>query len=191
MIFFALVGAVSGIIQPVDPCYREPNPLDCRCECTANDGAPGAKGPDGPPGVSLNAGSGNAHNNMMPFIATKYIIALYGIYPSRSARDAEVQMSDPFIGMVELFAGNFAPRGFAFCEGQLLSISDNTALFSILGTTYGGDGRTTFALPDLRGRVPVHPGSGPGLATIRLGEKSGTETETLTTGELPTHSHQS
>ncbi len=76
------------------------------------------------------------------------------------------------IGEIRMFAGNFAPRGFAFCNGQLLPISQYTALFSILGTTYGGDGRTTFALPDLRGRVPMHHGSGPGLDPIRLGQKT-------------------
>ena len=84
-------------------------------------------------------------------------------------------MSEPFLGEIVLFAGNFAPRNWAFCDGQLLSISSNTALFSILGTTYGGDGRTTFALPDLRGRVPVHPGTGPGLGNVRLGARSGIE----------------
>jgi microcystin-dependent protein len=98
-------------------------------------------------------------------------------------------MSDPFIGQVILFAGNFAPRGWAFCDGQLLSISSNSALFSILGTTYGGDGRTTFGLPDLRGRVSMHPGSGPGLSTRRLGERAGTETYTLNNNEVPAHSH--
>jgi microcystin-dependent protein len=77
------------------------------------------------------------------------------------------------IGEVKLFAGNFAPRGWAFCEGQLLAINSHQALFSILGTTYGGDGRTTFALPDLRGRVPVQRGSGPGLSPVRLGQRFG------------------
>ena len=89
-------------------------------------------------------------------------------------------MSDPFLGEIKMFGGNFAPRGYAFCSGQLLSIAQYSALFSILGTTYGGDGRTTFGLPDLRGRSPMHSGSGPGLPTIRLGEKSGAPTTTLT-----------
>lgn len=88
-----------------------------------------------------------------------------------------------------MFAGNFAPRGWAFCDGQLLAVSQNDALFSLLGTIYGGDGRTTFGLPDLRGRIPVHAGSGPGLSTRRLGAKAGAERVTLTTNQLPSHSH--
>lgn len=99
-------------------------------------------------------------------------------------------MSDPFIGQIVMFAGNFAPRNWAFCDGQLLAISSNSALFSILGTTYGGDGRTTFALPDLRGRVSIHPGSGPGLSTYRLGERSGVENVTLNINQIPSHNHQ-
>jgi len=96
---------------------------------------------------------------------------------------------NPFIGEIILFGGNFAPRGWAFCNGQLLPIAQNTALFSILGTTYGGDGRTTFALPDLRGRAAIHPGNGPGLSSYRLGEKGGSETNTLTVNQIPAHSH--
>jgi len=96
---------------------------------------------------------------------------------------------EPFIGQIIMFAGNFAPRGWAFCDGQLIPITQNTALFSILGTTYGGDGRTTFALPDLRGRVAMHAGSGPGLSSRRLGEKGGAENVKLTEAEMPSHSH--
>ncbi len=96
---------------------------------------------------------------------------------------------DPFIGEIRMFAGNFAPRGWALCDGQLLPITQNTALFSILGTTYGGDGRETFALPDLRGRVPMHAGSSPGLSPRNLGQKGGTETNTLTIAQLPPHRH--
>jgi len=96
---------------------------------------------------------------------------------------------EPFIGEILMFGGNFAPRGWALCDGALLSISQHQALFSILGTTYGGDGRTTFQLPDLRGRVAVHPGSGPGLTTRRLGEKGGSETNTLTVAQIPSHNH--
>lgn len=97
---------------------------------------------------------------------------------------------DPFIGQVIMFAGNFAPRGWAFCDGQLLQIAQNSALFSILGTTYGGDGRTTFGLPDLRGRTAVHEGSGPGLPVVRLGEKGGRASTTLGVANLPPHNHQ-
>ncbi len=96
---------------------------------------------------------------------------------------------DEYIGIVKLFAGNFAPRGWAFCNGQLLSISQNTALFSILGTTYGGDGKTTFALPDLRGRCAIGTGQGPGLSNRHQGDLGGTESVTLTQAELPLHTH--
>ncbi|UKM65738.1 tail fiber protein [Flavobacteriaceae bacterium GSB9] len=95
-----------------------------------------------------------------------------------------------FIGEIRMFAGNFAPRNWAFCDGQLLPISQNQALFSILGTTYGGDGRTTFALPDLRGRVAIHPGAGTGLSTYVQGQKGGTETNTISVSQMPSHSHQ-
>ncbi|WP_425638154.1 phage tail protein [Algoriphagus yeomjeoni] len=96
---------------------------------------------------------------------------------------------DEMIGVIKLFAGNFPPRGWAYCDGTLLPISSNDALFSILGTTYGGDGRTTFALPDLRGRTPIGTGTGPGLSTINLGAKGGIESTTLTTANMPSHSH--
>lgn len=95
----------------------------------------------------------------------------------------------PFIGEIMLFGGNFAPRGFAFCSGQILPIAQNTALFSILGTTYGGNGQTTFGLPDLRGRTPIHAGQGPGLSSYSLGQASGEENHTLIANELPTHAH--
>ncbi|MCA9638552.1 MAG: phage tail protein [Myxococcales bacterium] len=96
---------------------------------------------------------------------------------------------EPFLGQIMMFAGNFAPRGWALCDGQLLPISQNQALFSILGTTYGGDGRTTFALPDLRGRAPIHAGHGPGLSDYRLGQKGGAESVTLTVNQMPSHNH--
>lgn len=96
---------------------------------------------------------------------------------------------EPFIGQIILFGGNFAIRGFAQCDGQLLPIAQYTALFSILGTTYGGDGRTTFGLPDLRGRIALHYGSGPGLPNYPLGAKGGSPTVTLTTTNLPAHNH--
>jgi microcystin-dependent protein len=97
--------------------------------------------------------------------------------------------STPYIASIAMFAGNFAPRGFAFCAGQLLSISQNTALFSILGTTFGGDGRVTFALPDLRGRAPVGQGQGPGLPAVILGEVAGQPNVTLISSQLPVHNH--
>jgi len=96
---------------------------------------------------------------------------------------------DPFIGQIAIVGFNFAPRGWASCDGQLLSIAENTALFALLGTTYGGNGQTTFALPDLRGRVPIHRGEGPGLSNYSLGEIGGSQTITLTTAQLPAHSH--
>jgi len=99
-------------------------------------------------------------------------------------------MSEPFVGEIRMFAGNFAPRGWAFCDGQLLAVSQNDALFSLLGTIYGGDGRTTFGLPDLRGRIPIHAGTGPGLSERRLGAKAGSEKETLTVNQMPSHTHQ-
>ena len=98
-------------------------------------------------------------------------------------------MSEPFIGMIVMFAGNFAPRNWAFCNGQLLSISQNTALFSILGTTYGGNGVTTFALPDLRSRLAMHWGNGQGLSNYNLGQVTGAETVTLTAAQIPAHIH--
>lgn len=98
-------------------------------------------------------------------------------------------MSEPYVAQITMFAGNFAPRGWAFCDGQLLAVSQNDALFSLLGTIYGGDGRTTFGLPDLRGRAAMHAGNGPGLSSYRLGAKGGQERVTLTTNQMPSHNH--
>ena len=98
-------------------------------------------------------------------------------------------MSEPFIAEIRIFAGNFAPRSWAFCNGQLLPVAQNTALFSLVGTTYGGDGRTSFGLPDLQGRAPMHPGRGPGLTSRRLGQKTGVETVVLNDTQIPSHSH--
>lgn len=98
-------------------------------------------------------------------------------------------MSEPFIGEIRMFGGNFAPRGWALCNGQLLAIAQNTALFSVFGTTYGGDGRTTFGLPDLRGRFPRHAGNGPGISGVSLGERAGSETTSLGVVNLPPHRH--
>ena len=94
-----------------------------------------------------------------------------------------------FIAQICIFAGNFAPRGWAFCQGQLLPIDQYDALFALIGTTYGGDGQTTFGLPDLRGRAPLHPGQGPGLSPHVIGEMAGVEQVTLTTNNLPNHNH--
>jgi microcystin-dependent protein len=100
-----------------------------------------------------------------------------------------IAMSEPFLGEIKMFGGNFAPRGWALCNGQILSIAQNTALFSLLGTTYGGNGQTTFALPNLQSRIPIAPGQGPGLTNYDLGEEIGTESVTLLSTEMPQHSH--
>ncbi len=98
-------------------------------------------------------------------------------------------MAQPYVGEIRMFAGNFAPAGWMFCEGQLLPISENDTLFNLIGTTYGGDGQSTFALPDLRGRIPIHAGTGPGGVTRQLAETGGTEQETLTIQQIPVHNH--
>jgi microcystin-dependent protein len=98
-------------------------------------------------------------------------------------------MADPFVAEIRIFPFNFAPKGWAFCNGQILPISQNTALFSLLGTTYGGDGKSTFALPNLLGRAPMHPGQGPGLSLHDLGEFAGSETVTILESEMPAHTH--
>jgi microcystin-dependent protein len=98
-------------------------------------------------------------------------------------------MADPFVAEIRIFPFNFAPKGWAWCNGQLMPISQNTALFSLLGTTYGGDGKSTFALPNLMGRAPMHPGQSPGLSLHDLGETGGSETVTLLESEIPVHTH--
>jgi len=98
-------------------------------------------------------------------------------------------MADPFVAEIRIFPFNFAPKGWAWCDGQLMPLSQNTALFSLLGTTYGGDGKSNFALPDLQGRAPMHPGQGPGLSLHDLGETGGSETVSLLESEIPSHSH--
>ncbi|HKG15993.1 MAG TPA: tail fiber protein, partial [Pyrinomonadaceae bacterium] len=98
-------------------------------------------------------------------------------------------MSDPFVAEIRMFPFNFAPKGWAFCDGQLLPLSQNTALFSLLGTTYGGDGKSTFALPDLQGSVPMQPGQGQGLSLRDLGQMSGSQFVTLLESEMPAHTH--
>ena len=98
-------------------------------------------------------------------------------------------MADPFVAEIRIFPFNFAPKGWAFCDGQILPISQNTALFSLLGTTYGGDGKSTFALPDMQGNAPIHAGQGPGLSLYDLGQIGGSETVTLLVSEIPLHTH--
>jgi microcystin-dependent protein len=98
-------------------------------------------------------------------------------------------MADPFVAEIRIFPFNFAPKGWAWCDGQLLPISQNTALFSLLGTTYGGNGKSNFALPDLQGSAPMHPGQGPGLSLHDLGETGGSDTVTLLESEIPAHTH--
>jgi microcystin-dependent protein len=98
-------------------------------------------------------------------------------------------MAQPYIGEIRMFAGNFAPAGWAFCDGSLQAISENEALFNLIGTTYGGDGQSTFALPNLQSRIPVHMGQGPGLSMYNIGESGGVEQVTLTTQQLPQHNH--
>ena len=140
-------------------------------------------------------GGGQAHNNMQPYLALNYLIALDGLFPSLAVPGGEATVEpafsgiDPYLGSIGIFAGNFAPRGWAKCDGQLLPINQNQSLYSIIGTTYGGDGRTTIALPDLRGRTPIHFGQGSGLTNRPIGQKVGTETAALSETQLPSHSH--
>ncbi|MGH8680637.1 MAG: tail fiber protein [Burkholderiales bacterium] len=140
-------------------------------------------------------GEGNPQQfNMQPYLGLNYLIALQGIFPSRYEPGMEDGLGGPLaddvlIGEIALFAGNFAPAGWAFADGQLLPISQNTALFSLLGTTYGGDGQTTFALPDFRGRLGLGAGDGPGLSPWLLGQMDGAESLTLTVAQMPSHTH--
>ncbi|QDT00843.1 tail fiber protein [Adhaeretor mobilis] len=137
---------------------------------------------NGPTGT---AGGCQAHNNVQASLGLNYLIATQGTFPSGAFAPNGV----PYIGEVALFAGDFEPNGWKFADGEILPISQHQALFSLLGTTYGGDGETTFGLPDLRGRTAMGEGTGPGLTPRSLGQKLGTETVTLTTSQLPTHSH--
>jgi microcystin-dependent protein len=98
-------------------------------------------------------------------------------------------MGQPYVGEIRMFAGNFAPNGWAFCNGSLMPIAENETLFNLIGTTYGGDGQQTFGLPDMRGRLPMHQGSGPGLSSRQMGELGGAETVTLSSAQMPSHSH--
>ena len=137
-----------------------------------------------PTGIS---GNNQPQSTMQPTLALHPIIALQGIFPSRSGGGAT--SDEPLLGQIDLFAGDFAPSGWAFANGQILSISQNIALFSILGTTYGGNGQTTFALPNLQSRISVDDGQGAGLSPVDLGETFGSETVTLNLSQLPAHDH--
>ncbi|HTF81138.1 MAG TPA: tail fiber protein [Cytophagales bacterium] len=134
--------------------------------------------------TSSTVGGNQSFSILPPYLCVNYCIAYEGIYPSRNGME-------PFLAEIMVWGANFPPRGYAFCDGQLMSIAQNQALFSILGTTYGGNGQTTFALPDLRGRLPMHTGgsTGPGLTIHTLGEQGGSETRTLSTSQMPAHNH--
>jgi microcystin-dependent protein len=131
---------------------------------------------------TTNAGSNQAVYNMQPFLAMNWCISLAGVFPSPSS-------ADPLLGSLMLFAGYYAPSGWALCDGQLQSISSNTALYSLLGTSYGGNGFSSFRLPDLRGRVPMHKGTGSGLPSYSLGQVGGAHQISLITNQLPAHNH--
>lgn len=198
------------VVADSTSCLAKETPLQWNIQ--GQQGEPGPAGPageQGPPGAvpaaTDSTGGGQAHNNMQPSLTLHCIIALQGIFPPRSIAEREgaealtgaeainspeaITGMDPFIGEIAWVAFNFPPRGWAFCDGQLLPIAGNEALFSLLGTTYGGDGRTTFALPDARGRAIVHAGNGPGLTPRTWGSRFGTETETLTVPQMPAHVH--
>lgn len=134
--------------------------------------------------TSTVVGASQPFSILPPYLCVNYCIATEGVFPARDGLD-------PFLAEIMIFAGNFVPRGYAFCDGQLLSLAQNTALFSLLGTMYGGNGQTTFALPDLRGRFAMHVGSsqGPGLSLHNIGDKLGTETQTLSISNMPAHNH--
>jgi microcystin-dependent protein len=148
-------------------------------------------------------GAGQAHDNRQPYLAMKYLICVNGIYPSMADAEAEAapgaapQAEEsaeidtfPYLAEIRIFPYNFTPKGWAACNGQILPIAQNQALFSLLGTTFGGDGTTSFALPELRGRVPLGAGQGAGLTNYPTGAKGGSETVRLTIAEIPSHDHQ-
>jgi len=142
-----------------------------------------------PPGtVTGSTGSGAPYSNLQPELDLNYLIALQGVFPARDEGSPFVG-SDPLLGQLVISASNLVPQGYASCNGQILPINQNTALFSLLGTTYGGNGQTTFALPDLRGRAPIGTGQGSGLSNQNLGEAAGVESLTLTDSQLPPHTH--
>jgi microcystin-dependent protein len=142
-----------------------------------------------PPGFFTgNTGNNQPQPTMQPTLALHPVIALQGIFPSRAGGGGTID--EPLLGQIGLFAGDFAPGGWAFCDGQILPINQNQALFSLLGTTYGGDGRVTFALPDLRGRIAVDYGQGSGLSDVVLGQQWGVESLMLTGSQLAIHAHE-
>ena len=148
-----------------------------------SDGAQWVEAPFFPVNVDTgNTGGGQPLNVRDPFLGINYVIATNGRWPSRNG-------VEPFFGEIMLFAGNFAPRGWALCNGQLLQVSSNEVLYTLLGAIYGGDGRTTFGLPDLRSRTPVHPGRGPGLDLISLGQMGGFYQTGIDASNLPSHHH--
>ncbi|WP_160174969.1 tail fiber protein [Methanococcoides methylutens] len=163
-------------------------------------GDQGDVGPQGPQGLQGDpgevpestglAGEGESHENRDPYLGVNYIICGNGDFPPRGDLNGG-SGPGPYVGEIRMFAGNYEPDGWAYCDGRLLQVSDYPLLYVILGTTYGGDGRTTFALPDMRGRAPVHAGPepGPGLTPIILGQKGGVETVTLTVRQIPSHNH--
>ncbi len=153
-------------------------------------GAPYAAAPSNTPMKTGNIGpTGNTqpHDNMIPYLSMNYIISLFGIFPSQSGGGGA---TNPFLGQLNIYSFNFAPSGAAMCNGQLLPINQNQALFSLLGTMYGGNGQTNFALPNLQGRVPMHIGSSNTGSSITQGQTGGEINHTLILQELPTHTHQ-
>ncbi|MEM1445683.1 MAG: tail fiber protein [Planctomycetota bacterium] len=139
--------------------------------------------------TTSTTGSTQAHENYQPGLGVNYIMATQGTFPSRNSRGEVPLSGEPFLGEITMFAGNFAPRGWSFLDGQTLPIAQNQALFSLLGTTYGGDGRTNFRLPDMRGRTAIHYGSGPGLSNRTLGTQVGSDDVNLTLSQIPSHNH--
>lgn len=132
------------------------------------------------PGSTGNTGGNGSQTNMQPTLALNYLVATNAPFPGSE---------DPFLGEIGLFAGNFIPGGWASADGQLLSIASNSALFSLFGTAYGGDGRNTFALPDMRGMLAVGDGTGPGLTNWQLGQESGVESLIMTAAQMTAHTH--
>ena len=151
-------------------------------------GPPGAQGPPGPTGQTTLTGSGQPHDNMPPFLTLNCIIAVSPEFqfPTQGGPGGG---SGPFIGEIKWVPFNFAPAGWELCDGRVVPVSENEPLFSLLGTIYGGDGRTTFGLPDARGRAALHKGTGPGLSNRAIGSSGGTENVTLTIPEIPSHDH--